>query len=278
MNGGLKITGIISAIVIPIVVASVGYALLQGKVSATEENVKKNEKQLNWLEYEDILNEVENGDLILLAGDTHGEKLCRWFPGSIFSHVGLLFREKNRETGKDVVYVWDCDLGQGYKEGVRMSILDNKIRRYKGFRIGALKKLKVNLDGNGNRERPKAQDITDLYQRYKNLEFDHIIATWFLADYPKLYNMAKDPEKVFCGEMAAEALQELGIMKKDRFPAWYVPGDFYRPKGRLHLEDGYEYGTTYFFRLPEPEKINTDSQPADEIPLPEETGLYPPDP
>ena len=240
-----------------------------------EDYVKKNEKRLNWLNYEDILNKVENGDLILLSGDTHGEKLCRKFPGSIFSHVGLLFREKNRETGEDVVYVWDCDLGQGYREGVRMSLLDNKIRRYKGFRIGALKKLKVSL----GQQRPNTQDIVDLYQKYKDLDFDHVIATWFLADCPKLYKLAKDPKKVFCGEMVAEVLQELGIMKKDRFPAWYVPGDFHRPEGRLHLEDGYEYGTTYFFLLPEKaEDIESLSRPLDDIHLLEETEPSPPDP
>lgn len=232
-----------------------------------ESYAKKNEKHLNWVEYDDVLDKVENGDLILLAGDTHGEKLCRWFPGSVFSHVGLLFREKHKDTGEDKVYIWDCDLGQGYKEGVRLSILDNKIRRYKGFRIGALKKLKVNL----GQKRPNARDIVGLYQKYKDLDFDHVIATWFLADHPKLYNMAKDPEKVFCGEMVAEALQGLGVMKKDRVPAWHVPGDFYRPENRLHLEDGYEYGATYFFHFPDEDKdIEHQSQPADEIPHPEE--------
>ena len=65
-----------------------------------------------------------------------------------------------------------------------------------------------------------------------------------------LYKMAKDPDKVFCGEMVAEALQNLGILKKDRVPAWHVPGDFYLPKNRIHMEDGYEYKTTYFFRFP----------------------------
>lgn len=249
------------------------YFYILASAPKIEDYVKKNEKRLNWLEYEDMLNEVENGDLILLAGDTHGEKLCRKFPDSIFSHVGVAYREKHHETGEDKVYIWDCDLGQGYKEGVRMSLLDNKIQRYQGFRIGALKKLKVK---SGN-QRPKTQDIVDLYQKYKDLEFDHVIATWFLADYPKLYKLAKDPEKVFCGEMVAGVLQDLGVMKKDRFPAWYVPGDFHRPESRLHLEDGYEYGTTYFFRLPEPEKrTKTESQLSDEIPLPEETELSPP--
>ena len=168
------------------------YFYILASAPKIEDYVKKNEKHLNWLNYEDILDKVENGDLILLAGDTRGERLCRWFPGSIFSHVGFVFREKQKSAGEDKVYIWDCDLGQGYKEGVRMSLLDNKIRRYKGFRIGALKKLRVS-----SRDRPKTHDIVQLFQKYKDLEFDHIIATWFLADYPKLYNMAKDPGEVF---------------------------------------------------------------------------------
>ncbi len=253
------------------------YFYILASAPKIEDYVKKNKSRLNWLNYEDVLNEVENGDLILLAGDTRGEKLCRKFPGSIFSHLGFTFRETKRETGEDAVYVWDCDIGQGYREGVRMSLLDNKIRRYKGFRIGALKKLKVRSD----RKRPKTQDIVDLYQKYKDLDFDHIIATWFLADYPKLYKLAKDPKKVFCGEMVAEVLQELGVMKKDRVPAWYVPGDFHRPEGRLHLEDGYEYGTTYFFRFPEKSPlgdVETVSLPVEDAILSEETELSFPDP
>jgi hypothetical protein len=149
-----------------------------------------------------------------------------------------------------------------------MSLLDNKIRRYKGFSIGALKKLKVIPEEGGNR--PKTQEIVQLYQKYKDMDFDHVIATWFLADYPTLYKLAKDPEKVFCGEMVAEALQELGIMKKDRFPAWYVPGDFHRPEKRLHLENGYEYGVTYFFSFPEKSeaaKSKDDPPPSEEIHL-----------
>lgn len=249
------------------------YLYILASAPNVENYAKKNERNLNWLEYKDILDNVENGDLILLAGDTHGEKLCRWFPGSIFSHVGLLFREIHKETGENRVYVWDCDLGQLYKDGVRMSLLDNKIRRYKGFRIGALKKLKVNPEGREGRTRPKTQDIVQLFQKYKDMDFDHVIATWFLADCPTLYKLAKDPEKVFCGEMVAEALQELGILKKDRYPAWYVPGDFHRPEKRLHLENGYEYGVTYFFHLPETSKKDgkIDSQLSDETPLPAES-------
>jgi len=226
------------------------YFYILASAPKIKDYTRKNAKHLNWLEYEDILKNVENGDLILLAGDTHGEKLCRWFPGSIFSHLGFVFREFHEETNEDRVYIWDCDLGQGYEDGVRMSLLDNKIRRYKGFRIGALKKLKIKPE----KDRPRTQDIVDLYQKYKDLEFDHVIATWFLADYPKLYKLVKDPNKVFCAEMVTEILQKLGIMKKDRVPAWYVPGDFHRPEGRLHLESGYEYGTTYFFRFPEDSK------------------------
>ena len=246
------------------------YFYILASAPKIEDYVKKNEKHLNWLNYEDILDKVENGDLILLAGDTRGEKLCRKFSSSIFSHVGLLLRETHEKIGDSRVYVWDCDLGQGYKEGVRMSLLDNKIRRYKGFRIGALKKLKIR----SGQKRPETQDIVNLYQKYKDFDFDHVIATWFLADYPILYKMAKDPDKVFCGEMAAEALQELGVMKKDRFPAWYVPGDFHRPENRIHLEDGYSYGTTYFFLFPEKSEV-TESQ--DDLSLLEEIHLNGPD-
>lgn len=188
-------------------------------------------------ELETIINEIENGDILLLSGDTSGERTCRYFAGSCFSHVGLLFREIHPHTNEDIVYILESDIGQGGKDGVRVMTLLDKLERYQGFRVGAIKKL-VNKN-------PPLKDIVSLIGKYEHVDFDHKMATWWTADIKPLYNLFKSPDKMFCSEFLAAALQELNILRKDRHPAWYHPGNFHR--NTLSFEDGYSYGETRFF-------------------------------
>ena len=203
-----------------------------------EKYVNKYKHELNWIRYEDLVEIVSNGDFILLSGNTRGEKMCRFIPDSIFSHVGILFKEYDKKTKTEEIYILDSDLGQGYKEGVRVSHLKTKLERYKGFRIGAIKKL------NG-KNRPDTLDILKLFEKYKNHDFDHVILTWFTANYPNIHKYFKNENRVFCGEFIALILQDLNILKRNKLPSWYVPGDFYTNK--IDLESGYSCGTSYFF-------------------------------
>src|SRR5690606_7754369 len=127
---------------------------------------------------------VQNGDIILLSGDTPGEKTCRWCTGTIFSHVGFLFREKHPVTGEDIPYVLDCDLGQKTKSGVRVLPLRDKLHRYKGFRSGAVKKLIVKKDSS----RPSIEDIVRVIAKYTPIEFDNNVLSWWVSGIPSLYS------------------------------------------------------------------------------------------
>ena len=191
------------------------------------------------LEY--ILKNAQNGDIILTSGDTKGEKTCRWCTGSVFSHVGFLFREVHPKTHEDIVYIFDCDLGQGTKDGVRVMPLRDKLHRYGGFRVGAWKKLL-------SQNRPTTEKILELVPKYLPLEFDDKILTWWVAkkgEQGALYHFLKNQQKVFCSELVASILQSLHILKKDRVPAWYCPGYFH--ENRLFLEKDYSYGRSLFF-------------------------------
>ena len=127
-------------------------------IQKTAPNIEKyisNHTELKW--NNDLIEKGDNGDIILLAGDTPGEKTCRWCTGSIFSHVGFLFREIHPETKEDILYITDCDIGQGTKEGSRVMVLSDKLKRYKGFKIGAIKKFQG--------PRPKINEIMMVTQR-----------------------------------------------------------------------------------------------------------------
>jgi hypothetical protein len=158
----------------------------------------------------------------------------------MFSHVGFLFRENHPETGEDIVYILDCDVGQGAREGVRVMRLIDKLHRYKGYRVAAIKKLIG--------PRPTLQSILDLIAKYQKIEFDHRIVTWWVSSVSFLYRRLKNPKTMFCSEFVSCIYQDLSILKKNRVAASYHPGDFHR--NRLHFAPGYSLGATEFFRFP----------------------------
>lgn len=203
-------------------------------------------KNLTWISLKDVLQDAKNGDLVLLSGNTSGEKTCKWCTQTIFSHVGFLFREIHPTTKEDIVYIFDCDLGQETKDGVRIMPLRDKLYKYKGIRIGAFKKLIVR-DG---RERPSHKKIMELVKKYSPIEFDNRIATWWVANWKRIHTLVKNPNTMFCSELVATILQDMNILKRDRVGSWYHPGDFHN--NRLNLEEGYSYGESRYYNFAHP--------------------------
>ncbi len=208
-----------------------------------EKYVLRNRDTLRWISIQKALSIAENGDIILMAGNTHGEKTCRWCSGTMFSHVGVLFWEVHPVTGERILYIFDCDLGQGTKEGVRVMPLRDKLHRYKGMRIAVLKKMIVHPPVT----RPTRDNFVALFSKYIPIEFDNRIITWWVADWGWLYRLIKNPKTMFCSEFIASIFQDLNILQRDHVPAWYHPGDFY--KNRLRLEEGYAFGESMFFEF-----------------------------
>lgn len=205
---------------------------------------------------EHVLNIADSGDIILMAGDTRGERTCRWAAQSVFSHVGLLFREKHPVTNENVLYIWDCDLGQRSKDGVRVMPLRDKLLSYKGFRTAAIKKINKPLS---------SEEIVKLIPKYLSLKFDSRIITWWVANKNRdggwLYRKNKNPKEIFCSELVASTLMDLGVISDDRVPAYYSPGDFER--NNLNFIYGYSYGPLIYFDFPEDQvkKIIDKSKP-----------------
>jgi len=197
--------------------------------------------QCTWISKEKLLNEVQTGDVLLFEGDTYGERVMKWCTDSFFSHVSLVIRITNDQETK--VYLWEADLGQRKKEGPRLIELSEKFQRYRGNKVCGWRQLK------GPSIDPRR--FVPLIDKYLSFEMDHRVLTWWFSGWFTLfYPLFKTENKVFCSEFVALTLQELGIMKKDRLPSWYSPGDFYRNTD-LSLEKGYSYGPIRFCRFQE---------------------------
>lgn len=208
-----------------------------------ERYVEKHQGSLRTTTLEKVLAEAKTGDAILMAGHSPGERVMKSCTRSIFSHIGLLLRED------DVVYVWDADMGQGIRDGPRLMKLSDKLARYKGFKHAAYIPLTCS-------ERPTEAKMLEVISRYENLDMDPNVWAWWAAHSPTsaLFNRLKNPSKVFCSELAAMTLQDLGVMRHEHIPAWYSPGDWFERVSRLnsHLNTGYRYGKAEFFTFGHP--------------------------
>lgn len=150
---------------------------------------------------------IKNGDLLFLCGTTQGEKIIRWYTNSPFSHVAMLFVEDEK------VYVWECDLGQKYKAGTRVMALSDKLERWKGLKIGGIKRL--------NTKHPSTENILKLVEKYKNVDFDNKMYRWLFSNFITI----KD-KHMFCTELIATTLQELHVIDDKKTPVEHSPTDF----------------------------------------------------
>lgn len=185
------------AIVIIIVII-----LLHFHISKTAPNIDKyvtehNEK-LKWQNYDCFLKEANNGDLVFMSGDSRGEKVCKWMTNSLFSHVGILFREYNENTEEDILYIFDSDLGNKIREGPRICRFTDKVNRYHGSSYIGWRKL--------TGKRPSTSDILKIVEKYcKNYTFDNTMLKWFTSDgfLSFMDPVVKNNNEVFCSELVA---------------------------------------------------------------------------
>jgi len=152
-----------------------------------------------------------SGDLIFLSGHHPGERICKSMSNSFYSHVGIILVEN------DIVYILDCDVGQNYKDGVRVMELEKKLERYKGSKIGGIRHIKTPLPN---------QLLLQQVEKYKNIELDDYMWTWCVSKYPALLKLIKDENKMFCSEFIATILMNINQLSTNETPQSYTPQKF----------------------------------------------------
>lgn len=166
-----------------------------------------------------LLEKADNGDLLFFSGDTIGEKAIKVYTGSCYTHVAFVFRDLDEEQTPpvEVAFIWEADLGQGYRDGARVMRLSDKLKRWKGRPVIGWRKSK---------ERPDKQSILKSINQNVKLDMDSSMVAW-------IFPFLKQPNKVFCSELVALTLQDLGMLGKTR-PSSFSPKDF------ALWQDGYE--------------------------------------
>jgi hypothetical protein len=153
------------------------------------------------------MNELGNGDLLFLSGETSGEKTCRWASGSPFSHVSIIFLENN------IPYVLECDIGGHHTDGIRIMTLEAKLQRKDQSSIVGYRRLH-------SQHLLKSSDFVNVYEKYtKEFEFDTSMASWLWG------SSQSKRKKMFCSEFVCFALDKLGVCTFDKPHYTYSPGD-----------------------------------------------------
>jgi hypothetical protein len=194
---------------------------------------------------ENILENSKTGDLLFFAGYTFAERSIRRYHNSYYNHCCLIFRDLD-EHGKDIPYIFESDLGQGYREGPRVMKLVDKLARWKGMPYVCWRKyIPPNHD---EKLRPTGEDVRNIAQNYIKYDFDKSMVGWLFSKYPdsRLYKYFKPPKSVFCSEMVALTLQKLGILPDDYIPGYFTPEDFAGTS--LTMIKGF-YGSPRYFKI-----------------------------
>lgn len=179
--------------------------------------------KLATLTKEEILNSVDNGDLLFLSGNTFAEKVIKFWHSSYYTHVAIIFKDERgvkTPTRENTLFVWESDVGQRTKDGPRIMKLVDKLDRWKGDKIGMIRKF--------HGIKPSTFDIVEIAKQYVDRGMDIDMISWFFSSFPesRIFKHLKSDKRMFCSELVAETLQNLGILKKDKHPASYTPQDF----------------------------------------------------
>lgn len=143
------------------------------------------------------ISSLKTGDLIFFCGKTFGEKVFRYLGGFTFTHVGIIVES----------YIFELDLGQGYKEGVRLIPIRDKIERYKGYDVVAVKRCEKQIS---------EDSILELIPKYMNFEFDYMMTSYVFGD---------DGKRILCSNFIARLLHELGLLSLGKKYSSYSPED-----------------------------------------------------
>lgn len=154
------------------------------------------------------------GDLLFFRGLSWVEKTIQTYTRCRYNHVSMVVEE----LGK--YFLWEADVGEGYRKGPRMIPLETKLAKWRGTSELAYRPVRKSLE----RDR-----ILSFAQTKTSANFDTSMMKWLLEKWPR------DGEKYFCSELVALTLQEVGVLSREKRSSSYSPKDLAFGKLESHL-------------------------------------------
>lgn len=143
--------------------------------------------------------DLKTGDLLFMSGDTYAEKMFKCFSECPYSHVAIVINNNNE------IHLFEADVGQGFRDGIRVIPLLTKIDRWRGRKEVAVRRYFGDLQIENEISKRILTDRRDMDSLFLSCVF----------------GIRSDKNIVFCSEMVAEIF---GIQK----PVTIDPGNLYR--------------------------------------------------
>ena len=161
--------------------------------------------------YNNIKNNLQTGDIFLIAYDSIYGHLVKVFKGCCWTHGSLVYKKNNKIYIIEIARYGDEDV---YK-GLLMIPIDKWLEFNEGKVIGYVK----------YRSSGPTKSIEKLFNKFKGIKVNLNTIYWMntLVKW-KHYNEKR--KKYFCTEFLAKFLQDLGMISKKYLPCSYSPATF----------------------------------------------------
>lgn len=103
-----------------------------------------------------------------------------------------------------MLYIFECDVGQSYREGVRMIPLEHKLERYKGLRTGAVRRLNKSIS---------VEVFLRYAKEYLDVDFDGTLRGWWGIRGTSSEEGRR--REMFCSELVVEMLKLCEVITED---------------------------------------------------------------
>ena len=164
--------------------------------------------------------DVDTGDLIFFSGTSFGERSVKFYSSSVWTHVGIVFRDLPKSDSESKIYFAEADVGQRKRDGPRVILLSEKIQAFKK-RVGS-----GSIVGWRKFSKGEISPLSIMCFVEGNLQktMDANMIRWIFAWWPNFGIHAGSAKEVFCTEFVADLLITQGILGSEKIPAWYSPG------------------------------------------------------
>ena len=176
--------------------------------------------------WNDLVNEMQTGDLILFSGTSSESEWIKLFTGGLFSHSTMIYRPDPSQPplmwqeAPDAI-VSDPHTGTshgGAQIGDALGATEVITNQY----------LDVPYYVKLNWERPGTLNdaILNVINSYEERPFGSVLQMALNYAIGHLYNQGTDQTSIFCAELVAITYQALGLLDASHPPNWYSPNSF----------------------------------------------------
>lgn len=159
----------------------------------------------------------DTGDLLFFSGETFTENMIKLYISSEISHVSMVVKEREE------IYLWELDVGQGYKDGARVIPLVKKLERYRGSKIFLYRKTNLSF--------PLCK-VLEFIGKNMDAKFGDKSLSKFV--------FGINTKDRFCSELIADTLIYCGVLDK-------TDSKRISPEYLFKMREGYEEGIYFDF-------------------------------